>query len=70
MFEKIITRGFFFATFAAVALVLLHGMDAMPRAEPVAVVKLPTVVVTGRAVGAPHRVVLAPRADDSRRSPG
>lgn len=72
MFEKIITRSFFAATFAAVALVIAHGIGVMPRSEApaVAVVQLPTVHVTGRALGTPQPVVLAPSFEPLRRAPG
>lgn len=58
MFETLVTRSFLASPFLAVAIALSHGASALPaHSEAVAVVKLPTVLITRAGVQPEYEVV-------------
>lgn len=60
MFETLATRSFLAASFAAIVVAAAHGWSAMNAPQPVTVVQLPTVVISGSRSGAYDIVAVVP----------
>lgn len=60
MFETLATRSFLALSFAAIVIAWAHGFAAISAPPPVAVVQLPTVVISGSRGQAYEIVAVVP----------